>query len=145
MESQQKGMAINMKQEYAREQMTEREYRAYRQYRRRVRRQREILKRCILTAMTVLLILTGTLSYRAIKSSANSGDSEVSFKYYKSITVAYGDTVWGIADDYVDYDHYKNTDAYVKEVKSINHLDENATIKAGQHLVIPYYSTEFKK
>lgn len=134
-----------MGQECRREQMTDREYRAYRQYRRKVRRQREILKKCMLTAITVLLILSGTLSYHAIKSSANSGDDEISFKYYKTVTVANGDTVWGIADDYIDYGHYKNKDAYVDEVKGINHLDEDATIKVGQHLVIPYYSNEFKK
>lgn len=87
---------------------------------------------------TVGMILICTLSYRSIKTSANSG-----FKYYTSVTVESGMTLWGLADEYIDYNYYKDRDSYIAEVKNINHLDEKGSLIAGQRLVLPYYSNEY--
>lgn len=67
------------------------------------------------------------------------------FKYYTSITVQNGETLWGIADDYIDYSQYKNKNAYISEVMSINQLDDASDIISGQKLTVPYYSSEFIK
>lgn len=122
--------------------MTDREYRAYK---RQIRRQRELRRRMLMIAMTVCLIVIGVFSYNSFVASASTGDDEVSFKYYTNITVAYGETLWDIADDYIDYEQYADKEVYIAEVKSINHLDSEGTIKAGQNLVLPYYSNEFVK
>lgn len=87
---------------------------------------------------TVGMILICTLSYRSIRTSASSG-----FKYYTSVTVESGMTLWGLADEYIDYNYYKDRDSYIAEVKSINHLDDNGSLIAGQMLVLPYYSNEY--
>ena len=95
--------------------------------------------------MTVCLILICTVFYHSMKSSANTGDEKVNFKYYTSIMVGYGDTLWKIADEYIDYSEYKDKETYLAEVRNMNHLDDDSDIKAGQYLIVPYYSYEFVK
>ena len=122
--------------------MSDREFRAYK---RRLRRQREIRRRCMMVFMTFCLVLIGAVSYHAIRSDASNGNDEINFKYYTDITVQYGETLWDIADEYIDYDEYKSKDVYIAEVQRINHLDTDSTLHAGQHLIVPYYSNEFIK
>ncbi len=121
--------------------MTDREYRYYK---RRLRRQRECRRRVLTAAMTLCLIVICAVSYHTIKTSASSGE-DLLFKYYTNITVQNGDTLWDIADEYMDYAQYEDKNAYVEEVIHINHLDENADIRSGQCITVPYYSPEFKK
>ena len=56
--------------------------------------------------------------------------------------VEYGDTLWSIAQEYVDY-HYDSILEYVNEVRSINHITGDI-IREGQTLIVPYYSTVYK-
>ena len=117
--------------------------RAMRNYKRRLRRRRELRRRMILAFMTLFLVMMGTVSYHAIELSASTGQEQLSFKYYTSITVAYGETLWDIADEYIDYNKYKNKNEYIAEVQSINHLKDTDAIRSGQSLIIPYYSSEY--
>ncbi len=120
--------------------MTDRELKIYR---RRLIRQIGLRRRMMLLLITCCFILIGTISYNSIKSSANTGDEQISFKYYDNIMVTYGEHLWEIADRYIDYNHYKDKAEYIEEVKHINHLDAEGNIKAGQRLMVPYYSYEF--
>lgn len=122
--------------------MTDRELRAYK---RKIRRQREIRRRCLTLFMTLCLVLAGALSYHAIQSSASTGQDKINFKYYTNITVEYGETLWDIADEYMDQDEYKTKAQYIAEVKNMNHLDDDGNILAGQKLIVPYFSNEFIK
>lgn len=114
-------------------------------YKRRLKRQIGMRRRMMLVVVTCCLILIGAFSYNSFKASAHTEDDQISFKYYTNITVAYGESLWEIADQYIDYNQYKNKDAYLQEIKQINHLDAEGSIKAGQSLVVPYYSNEFIK
>lgn len=122
--------------------MTDRELRTYK---RKLRRQKEICRRCIMMLMTFCLIITCAVSYHSIKSSANTGNEELHFKYYTNIRVVYGETLWEIADEYMDDRQYSDKESYIAEVRNINHLDEESSIQAGQYLIVPYYSDEFIK
>ncbi len=122
--------------------MTDRELRTYK---RRLHRQRAIRRRCMMVLMTICLIMVCAVSYHSIKTNAHSGEEEMYFKYYTNVTVSYGDTVWSISDEYIDYTQYQDKEAYIAEVRNINHLDEALSIKAGQNLILPYYSNEFVK
>ena len=73
------------------------------------------------------------------------GEDQLNSKYYTQVTVAYGETLWDLSDDYIDYDEYKNKKEYIAEVQSINHLAEEDSIRAGQTLIVPYYSYDFVK
>ena len=120
--------------------MTDRELRTYK---RKLRRQRVLKRKIIMAVMTVALILICTLSYHTIQTNASTADKSVNFKYYTNITVQYGETLWDIADEYIDYKEYKDKEEYIAEVQSINHLKDKDAIRAGQHLVVPYYSYDF--
>lgn len=122
--------------------MNDRELRAYK---RKLRRQREQRKKIASVILTFCLIAVFVVSYRSFTTSANSGSEDLSLKYYTGITVKSGETLWNIADDYVDYTQYDNKESYIKEICSINNLDDASDIRAGQRLVIPYYSSEFVK
>lgn len=122
--------------------MTDRELRAYK---RMQRRKREFRRKVISVLATVCLIAACAVSYRALVSSANSGTEELTFKYYTGVTVQQSDTLWSIADRYIDYTQYKNKQEYIREVCSINNIDEESVILAGQRIVVPYYSPEFKR
>lgn len=120
--------------------MDDRELKKYRRILRlRMERMRKLKLAFLTIFVSVSMILICSLSYRTIKTSANSG-----FKYYAHITVEEGENLWDLADSYIDYDYYKNKNSYITEVRHINHLDESGSITAGQILIFPYYSGEYK-
>ena len=104
------------------------------------------MQRRILTMIaTVCVIIFCAVSYHGIRSLASSGEEQLKFKYYTQVTVAYGETLWDLSEDYIDYEEYKDKTEYIDEVQSINHLAEEDSIRAGQTLIVPYYSYEFVK
>jgi hypothetical protein len=50
-----------------------------------------------------------------------------------------------LVDGNIDYEEYKDKNEYIEEVQSINHLAEEDSIRAGQTLIVPYYSYDFVK
>lgn len=108
----------------------------------RIRRQREIKKNFLIFVMTICLIVTGTFSLNGFRSNAKDDSTEASYKYYKSIAVANNDTLWSIAQEYMDSEHYESIYDYIDEVKSMNALTDE-TIHYGEYLIIPYYTNEF--
>ena len=122
--------------------MTDRELRAYkRQQKRRKQLQRRI---CTMIA-TICMIVVCAVSFHGIRSVASNGEDQLKFKYYTQVTVAYGETLWDLSDSYIDYEEYKDKNEYIAEVQSINHLSEENGIRAGQTLIVPYYSYDFVK
>ena len=107
----------------------------------RLRRERRIkllkLSAALLVAFCMIIICAA--SYNVLDSHANDG-----FKYYTSVTVEVGDSLWQIAGDYID-SHYDSRESYIAEVRSINHLADNDNIYAGQILIVPYFSLEYVK
>lgn len=104
-----------------------------------------ILKRKIMmSAFVVTLAFVGSIRFCGVLSSAheNSKEEETSFKYYKSIRIEQGDTLWGIAEQYMS-DDYHSIQEYIDEVKRINHLTSDEIYDYG-YLMIAYYDTEYK-
>ena len=122
--------------------MTDRELRLYK---RQLRRKQQIRRRVFTMITTICVIVFCAVSYQGIRSLASSGEDQLKFKYYTQVTVAYGETLWDLSDDYINYDEYKNKKEYIAEVQSINHLAEEDSIRAGQTLIVPYYSYDFVK
>ena len=116
-----------------------------RNYRRRLKRQIAIRRRCMMLFMTCCLIVVCAISYHSIRSRASSSEEELNFKYYTNITVAYGETLWEIADQYIDYEQYGDKETYIAELMHINHLNEDEVIHVGRHLIVPYYSKDYVK
>ena len=108
----------------------------------RMKRRRELRKHILTLALTFVLVITCSMMFFTVKTKAQNRDEVVYYKYYKSITVSRGDSLWIYAAEYADEDHYDSYQNYIDEVLQINGLfSEDITI--GQHLVVPYYSAEF--
>jgi LysM repeat protein len=106
-------------------------------YRRRV----AIIKRRMLIGMiTLTLLVFGVLIGSNLLDSSRSEaeSSKQAYKYYTSIQVESGDTLWSIADKYASTE-YSNHDTYMKELLALNHLSDT-TIHSGQYLTVAYYA-----
>ena len=118
--------------------MTDRELR---NYRRMLRLERERRQRCIkigITFMAIFAVVLICIVSGSMKTQANNG-----FKYYTNVFVERGETLWNIADDFIDYEHYEDKNDYIAEVERINHLDSEEILLTGQMLIVPYYSSEY--
>lgn len=87
--------------------------------------------------ITVLAIAFGSFLSRAkAKESYNTY-----YKYYTNIEIQPGDTLWNLADSYME--NYESKTIYINEVNELNSL-KDGKIVSGQSLIMPYYSTEYK-
>ena len=98
----------------------------------------------LLTAAIAVMLFTLVFMASSLMTSAQSDEYQPSFKYYKSVTVHSDDSIWSIASQNYDSDHYKNMDAYINEICSINSITDCGKLNAGESLIIPYYSAEYK-
>ena len=64
------------------------------------------------------------------------------YKYYTSIQIDSGMSLWEIAEEYMT-EEYDSQEEYIREVKNINHLEDDL-LYAGSYLCVPYYSSEYK-
>lgn len=108
----------------------------------KLRRKRQLRHNIIKFVMTIILISCLSLCLFSLKTKAQSDSTDISYKYYKSISVNTGDTLWDYATKYADSEFYDSYESYINEIISINALT-NDSIRAGQSIIIPYYSNEF--
>ncbi len=104
----------------------------------RIRRRREMRKHFLMFVITLCLIITCSAAVSSFRSSAKNDTETMSCKYYKSIIVSNSDTLWSIAETYMDEEHYESIHEYIREVMQINALTSDA-IYADAHLIVPYY------
>lgn len=110
-------------------------------YRRKLERQREIRRKFLLLLITAFLIIGFAFCFRVMTTYASTGKENPDYKYYSSIVVKSGDSLWSIAKEYAGT-YYNSLEDYISEVAGINHLKDDQ-IRAGQYLIVPYYSQEF--
>lgn len=92
-----------------------------------------------LLVLTIVIILNAVLNTAFVKTGESSkAGATKQEKYYKSIAVEYGDTLWGIAVEFKDSNN-QSIQEYIDEVKQINQL-KTEEIHAGRYLTIPYYN-----
>ena len=91
---------------------------------------------------SIIIILCALIGSNIVASSHSKAAQNASTKYYTSIEIEKGDTLWSIAESYITPE-YPNTQAYVEEIKEINNLGDD-DIHSGQYLMIPYFSSENK-
>lgn len=104
------------------------------------RRKREVSwQRFAVAMLTVCVVLGGVLFGGNLSASGKSQASadDMPIKYYTSIRVESGDSLWSIARAHMG-EGYDDIGDYIQEVKTINQLGEDE-IHAGQYLTIPYF------
>ena len=103
-----------------------------------VRRQRGLL-----AIVVIVVVALGILLGTSMNALASSDKDIASYnKYYESIRVESGDTLWNIADEYITGFNVEKQD-YIAEVCQINGITEDQ-IHAGDYIIVPYYSQEIK-
>lgn len=109
------------------------------------RREDQVLKQKLLLFIIVaFIVILSNIILRSFPTNAHGNVKEdpINFKYYKSIEINEGDTLWDIAEDYTDGTSAEII-AYIKELKSINSLYTD-DIHTGNFLTVSYYDNKFK-
>ncbi len=102
------------------------------------RRRNVHLKRMVLAFLSAILLAGFVYGFAyAQDPTENEGSISGNEKYYKSIVIEQGDTLWDIARTYVD-PHYDSVNDYIEELKRTNQLSSE-TIHCGQHLLVACY------
>lgn len=121
--------------------------RAYHTYYNRTDRTRAARKRLVqkqkcmlLFTAAVLLVLFLVFFGSSLLASAknNTAASHTAHKYYTSIQLESGDSLWSIAEAHASLG-YRSYQEYIDEVIQLNHLEDDS-IHAGQYLMVPYFS-----
>lgn len=88
-----------------------------------------------------LLLLSVILIKSSVSGLAESRKAEQSsYKYYTSVAIGKGDTLWSIASENMTPE-YDEIEDYIQEIRSLNHLYGDG-IYAGEYLTIPRYFQE---
>lgn len=127
---------------YATETMTREEFRRARREQ-VLNEQRTKRKRILIFFLTIIVMFGVGVGFGTLLAKAEEPDKDLVYKYYTSIKVQPGDTLWDIAEEYIDYDYYSTRMDYIYEVMKINHLITDH-LTAGKKITIPYYSVEKK-
>lgn len=111
----------------------------------RIRRQRIVRRQIITLALLVAILIFAIMFFKSSFMAGATSDAYIpEFKYYKTVNVSAGDSVWSIAQDYYSADHYKSFNSYIVEICNLNSLTDANDLNAGETIIVPYYSTEFR-
>ena len=94
----------------------------------------------------IIIIISGVIiafSANRFEQRALAHTDDILHKYYTSVIIEPGDTLWSIADEYYELGYDNHID-YIEEVLHINHLSASDYLISGEYIVIPYYSYEVK-
>lgn len=101
-----------------------------------------IRHRAILWATSIFLVLTFSILTGGFIARAQRAEENGRYKYFTSIQIMPGDTLWTLADQYCD-ENFRSRDSFIREVLRTNHLLDHE-LREGYYLIVPYYSTERK-
>ncbi len=92
-----------------------------------------IHKKLIITGCVIIAVLSLILLFNVTSSAKNTYNYST---LYSNVCVDDGDTLWNIATENYSVE-YGDFDDYINEIRTLNHLNDNDRIHAGEYLVIP--------
>lgn len=95
-----------------------------------------MMKKLMITCFAVILFASGFLGHTMMTSMAKE-ESVIYDKYYKSIQIQEGDSLWQIAGEYCQ-DSPMNKGEYISALRQMNNLKRD-TIHKGQYLTVVYF------
>lgn len=110
------------------------DYSELRIIRNRERRSRELRRHISMVIVGVVLFIFLLVYIFSVKSVASDGSEKGLYKYYKSVQVNAGDTLYDISLEYS-----ADSQAFIDEVVFINNLNSPEEIKCGEYIIVPYY------
>ena len=87
--------------------------------------------------LTVCIIGSMAILFSNISLNAKASSDPAVCKYYKSVMVQNGDTLWKLAGEY-SMPERESKEQFVNEVMKINHMSED-TLYSGAYIIVPYY------
>ena len=115
----------------------------YRMKKRAEERRRKRLFGNFIRISLLSVFVIATVFFFILKTPVQAQEEgETYFKYFETIRVEKGDSLWGYAQLY-SQGSGKSLDAYIDEVCSINHISKHGTLRSGTTITVPYYSTEY--
>ncbi len=90
-----------------------------------------------------LVIVVAVVMFAVFATCKTGGDATettagtAAKKYYTTITVEEGDSLWSIAQEYMT-EEYHTTEEYIEEVMFTNNLKSDVIV-TGTHLLVPFY------
>lgn len=108
----------------------------------RRRRQIQVYRNICMLVLSITAVVVLSVFLISISTQAHELEHATAYKYYKSIEIAKGDTLWSIAKDNIDTRHYKNVQEYIDEIKTMNAMKSDHIV-SGNYIIIPYYSSDF--
>lgn len=108
------------------------------------RRRQVFVKKMMLGIVLCVMLLSFSVCFKGglVDAHGDQEEAPMSYKYYKSIEIQGGDTLWDIAKEYMGND-YASVYDYIEELKAVNGLTSD-DIQEGHYLTVVYYDTEFK-
>lgn len=104
-------------------------------------KKRSAFRRFLTGVLAVLLVMTCSFGFGSFFSSAHGSPEEepVDYKYYKSIQISDGDSLWSIAERYMGSE-YDSVADYIDELVEMNHISaaELDSLQEGDYLVVAY-------
>ena len=97
-------------------------------------------QKCCIAITIIFIIALGILFGTSIHVFASDNSQQTLHKYYKTICVESGDTLWDIAGEYVQNTRISRQE-YIEELCKINGICEDE-IYAGEYIVVVYYDVE---
>lgn len=101
-----------------------------------------IQKRIIILAV-ILIMFVFLLIGNSILTFASSRNETPVHKYYTSVQLQKGDSLWSLADEYAASD-YASREQFMDEVCKLNKISKENTLHSGEYLVVSYYAPEIQ-
>ncbi len=103
----------------------------------RALRKRVLVRFLLSVSAVAVLVFILIFSSKNITQANESSSYVAKTKYYKTIDINAGDSLWTIANEYKSGEYRSVTDL-INEIKLINNLT-NEKIIAGEKLIVPYF------
>ncbi len=87
----------------------------------KIRRQRQLRRHILISVLTLCLAIAFAFGISSFQANAKASSETIEMKYYTSIIVSYGDSLWTIAEEYMG-SHYDCAEDYIDEVIHMNSI-----------------------
>ena len=102
------------------------------------RAQKVQMEKRLIVVIGIIVISLGILLGSSISTFASAREKARTHKYYTSIQLRQGDSLWELAGEYASTD--QSEQEFIDEVCEVNGISESNILHSGQYLVVPYYS-----
>ena len=101
------------------------------------------LEKSILACAIILFLSLCIILGSSVRTLANAHSAKTMNKYYTSIQIESGDTLWNIAEQY-SVRGIASQEEIMNEICEINRISKDDILHSSEYIVVPYYSTEEK-